>query len=123
MKKKEAQVLVAARDTLLKVAAERDAVLRERDALKMKLSQVRTRLECEKVAAEMHEKGLSSDRDFTTLVEDLEKAAYEGRLPIIQEAVKMSAPNMGMKIASINNDETSGPGHSQLEQFLVGSVG
>ncbi len=42
---------------------------------------------------------------------------------MIQEAVKMSAPNMGQKIASINNDETSGVGMSQLEQFLVGSVG
>lgn len=123
MKTKEAQVLTAARDALIKVASERDEVTRERDALKMKLAQVRTRLECEKVAAQMHEKGINTDQDFTDLVDDLEKAAYDGRLPIIKEAVKMQAPNMGTKIASINNDETSEVGSSHLEQYLVGSVG
>lgn len=123
MKTKEAQVLTSARDVLLKVASERDNLTRERDALKMKLAQVHTRLECEKVAAQMHEKGINTDQDFADLVDNLEKAAYEGRLPIIQEAVQMQAPNMGTKIASINNDETTGQGSSQLEQYLVGSVG
>ena len=85
---------------------------------------VRTRLECEKVAAQMHEKGINTDQDFTDLVDDLEKAAGEGRLPVIQEAVKMTAPNMGTKIAHTNNDdETAGLGSTQLEQYLVGSVG
>ncbi len=124
MQQKEAQVLIAARDALIKVASERDEAIVENEQLKSKLAMVRTRLECEKVAAQMHEKGINTDQDFTDLVDDLEKAAGEGRLPVIQEAVKMTAPNMGTKIAHINNDdETAGMGSTQLEQYLVGSVG
>lgn len=123
MKTKEAQVLEAARDALIKVASERDEAVAENVQLHSKLAMVHTRLTCEKVAAQMHEKGINTDQDFTDLVEDLEKAAGEGRLPVIQEAVSMTAPNMGTKIASINNDENSGMGSTQLEQFLVGSVG
>jgi hypothetical protein len=119
---KEAQVLVAARDALRKVASERDSANLRADAAESKLASVRQRLECEKLAAQMHEKGINGDQDFASLVDDLEKAAQEGRLPVLQEAVRLSAPNMGHKIASINNDETSG-GESQLEQFIVGQVG
>ena len=123
MKTKEAQVLAAARDALIKVASERDAAVEHANKLDIKLASVHQRLECEKVAAQMHEKGINADQDFAELVDDLEKAADEGRLPVIQEAVKMSAPQMGTKIASINNDETSLAGEDQLTQYLVGSVG
>ncbi len=123
MKTKEAQVLAAARDALIKVATERDVAIERANKLDIKLASVRQRLECEKVAAQMHEKGINADQDFAELVDDLEKAASEGRLPVIQEAVKMSAPQMGAKIASINNDETSVAGGDQLTQYLVGSVG
>lgn len=125
MNTNEAQVLATARDALVQLAQERDAEVEKNASLTRQLGAVRTRLECEKTAAEMFEKGLSPDRDFADLVDDLEKAAHEGRLPIIQEAVKMSAPNMGTKIASINHDETTGElSSSQLEQYLlVGSVG
>ena len=123
MKTKEAQVLAAARDALIKVASERDVAVHQLGRANAKLAMVKTRLECEKVAAQMHEKGINTDQNFTDLVEDLEKAAGEGRLPVITEAVSMTAPNMGTKIASINNDESSGLGSTQLEQYLVGQVG
>jgi len=123
MKTKEAQVLAAARDALIKVASERDTALQRANHAETKLASVHQRLTCEKVAAQMHEKGINADQDFTDLVDDLEKAASEGRLPVIEEAVKMSAPQMGTKIASINNDETSMAGGDQLTQYLVGSVG
>jgi len=124
METKEAQVLAAARDALIKMAYQRDAAENKVGHLEGKLAMVHTRLECEKTAAEMHEKGLNIDQEFSELVNDLEKSASEGRLPIIQEAVRMSAPNMGTKIASISNDETSSEtGNNQLEQYLVGSVG
>lgn len=122
MEKKEAQVLLAARDALIKVAEERDAVKEELRKERLKLAAIETRLECEKLAAQMHEKGINTDQDFVDLVASLEKEASRGRLPVIQEAVSMSAPNMGVKTASINNDETSGMGASQLEQYLVGSI-
>ena len=123
MSTKEAQVLSAARDALVKLASERDAAVLRATAVETKLASVRQRLECEKIAAQMHEKGINTDQDFVSLVDSLEKEASEGRLPIIEAAVQMQAPNMGTKLAYINNDETSGMGMTQLEQFLVGSVG
>ncbi len=120
---KIAQVLADAGQTLRKVASERDVAIAENTELKEKLASVETRLLCEKVAAEMHEKGLRHDTEFPELVDDLEKAASEGKLPVIQEAVKMAAPNMGNHF-SINNDEVSSAGAmSDLEAYLVGNVG
>lgn len=119
---KIARVLADAGNTLRKVASERDGALEENGRLKQKLASVETRLVCEKVAAEMHEKGLRHDTEFPELVDDLEKAASEGRLPVIMEAVKMAAPNMGSHF-SINNDEAAGVGMSDFEAYLVGNVG
>lgn len=119
---KIARVLADAGNTLRKVASERDSAIAENAQLKSKLASVETRLMCEKVAAEMHEKGLRHDKEFPDLVDDLEKAASEGKLPVIMEAVKMAAPNMGNHF-SINNDEAAGIGMSDFEAYLVGNVG
>lgn len=123
MTKKEAQVAAAARDALVKVASERDEAFAQRDNALAKLAAIELRITCEKVAAEMHEKGINTDRDFLELVGDLEKSASRGKLPVIQEAVAMTAPNMGTKIASLNHDVVTSGGTSQFEQYLFGSVG
>jgi hypothetical protein len=120
---KIAQVMADGSRALRKVGAERDKLAAENQELKTKLASIHTRLQCEKVAAEMHEKGLNTDVEFPELVDSLEKDAQAGKLQVIQEAVKMAAPDMGHRIAHINNDETSSPGMSDLEKFLVGSVG
>jgi hypothetical protein len=120
---KIAQVMADGSRALRQVATERDKLASENISLKTKLASIETRLTCEKVAAEMHEKGLNTDVEFPELVDALEKDAQAGRLPVIQEAVKMAAPYMGHRIAHINNDETSADGMSDLEKFLVGSVG
>lgn len=120
---KIAQVMADGSRVLRTVTNERDKLASENSQLKTKLATIQTRLMCEKVAAEMHEKGLNMDRPFADLVDDIEKDAQAGKLPVIQEAVKMAAPNMGRSIASINHDETSSDGASGLEQYLVGSVG
>lgn len=119
---KIARVLADAGQTLRKVASERDGAMAENGQLRQKLASVETRLMCEKIAAEMHEKGLRHDIEFPELVDDLEKSASEGKLPVIMEAVKMAAPNMGNHF-SINNDEASGIGMSDFEAYLVGNVG
>lgn len=118
---KVAQVLADAGRTVRKVAAERNAVLAENAELKQKLANVQTRLLCEKVAADMHTKGLRTDTEFGDLVDSLEKAAGEGRLPAIIEGVKMAAPDMGGHFTI--NDEASGGTVSDLEAYLIGSVG
>lgn len=121
---KIAQVMADGSKMLRTVTGERNKLAAENRELKTKLASIETRLMCEKVAAEMHEKGLNTDVDFTDLVDSLEKDAQAGKLPIIQEAVKMAAPDMGHRIAHINHDETSADGSmSDLEKFLVGSVG
>jgi flagellar motility protein MotE (MotC chaperone) len=120
---KISQVLEATADALEKTAHERDTAVQENLALKEKLAQIEQRLECEKTAAEMHEKGLNLDWAYNDLVEDLVKQAGEGRLPVVREAVKMAAPNMGHRIGNINTDEQRGEAGSELVSFLVGDVG
>lgn len=120
---KVAQVLQAAGEALEKVAAERDQVATENASLRERLNQIETRLEAEKIASEMHEKGLRVDVAFDDLVGEIEKSASEGKLPVIREAVKMAAPNMGHRIGNINHDEHHGVASSDLEAFLVGNVG
>lgn len=117
---KEAQVLEAARDALIAVTSERDEALQKVASYAAKLHGVQQRLECEKLAAQMHEKGLNVEVGFTDLVEDLEKQAAAGKLPVIQEAVEMATP--GIKLASINHDEP-GQGGTSLEAYLIGNVG
>jgi len=112
---KIARVLRDAQQTLIAVTAERDKLAAENSALK-------TRAEAEKLASEMRKKGCRLDVEYDDLVQDLEKAAMDGRLPAIQEAVDMMAPNMGLR-GTLVSDEVPGAGLSTLEGYLVGSVG
>ena len=113
---KVAQVLADAQQVILSVTD-------ERDKLASKLSELETRREAEKVAAALHEKGMRLDTEYGVLVQELEKAASDGRLPVIQEAVDMVAPNMGIRATSLTNDEVTAGGGSALESYLVGNVG
>ena len=121
-KEKIAQVLADSRDALRLLSAERDELKEKLAEATNQLGEVRTRLEAEKLAAEMVEKGLKSSDEFTGLVDEIEKAAHDGRLPVLQEAVKLAAADMGAHF-TINQDEASGSGLTELEQYLVGSVG
>jgi hypothetical protein len=111
----KAQVLQDASFALRTMAAERDVAL-------AKVAQMERRADAEKLAAEMHNKGLELDTEFGDLASGLEKAADEGRLPVIQQAVEMVAPNMDIKVGSVS-DQIVAEGPSQLERFLVGDVG
>jgi hypothetical protein len=123
-KQKVAQVLKDAAAGMRQLQAERDAAITMAASHQEKLATIERRLMAEKVAAEMHRKGLRTDENFSDLADDLEKAAAEGKLATIQEAVDMVAPDMGIKTASINHDTAqAGSGSSELEAFLVGQVG
>lgn len=121
-REKQAQVLRDASITMRKLASERDDALTAKEAAEKKLASLRTRLEAEKLAADMHEKGLRKDVEFSALVDDIEKAAHEGRLSVVQEAVKLAAPDMGGNFR-INHDEKREGAPNDLEQYLVGNVG
>jgi hypothetical protein len=122
MNRKEAEFVKSAAYTLRKVAEERNSLATENTDLKLKVAAYERRTQAEKVAAQMHQKGIRTDIDFSSLVTDLEKAAMEGKLATIEEAVEMVAPDMSFKTASIH-DTPTGAGEHDLERYLLGSIG
>jgi hypothetical protein len=124
MNNKVAQVLADAGESLVKLAAERDTAVTQRDEALAKLAQMATRLEAEKTAAQMHEKGMRTETSFMDLSDELEKEAGNGRLPVIQEAVKMAAPNMAGQVSLGSSDAgQTASAEGQLVSYLVGAVG
>lgn len=113
---KIAQVLADTQQVLLSVTAERDKLAAENSALLM-------RREAEKLASVMHDKGLRLDVERAELASELEKEAADGRLPVIQEAVDMVAPNMGLNTQQLTNDAVTPEGASAFESYLIGNVG
>jgi TPR repeat protein len=112
---KIAQVLHDAGLAIRHVTAERDAAL-------AKCASYERRAQAQKVAAEMHSKGINLDKTAEELTNELEKAAEQGDLPIIHRAVDMIGPNMGL--GSLNNDEkTASAGGSDFERFIFGGIG
>lgn len=113
------QVLDAVPGTLRKLAAERDYWRTE----------AQTRMvheDAEKVAHAMHEKGINVDVPINDLIETLEKAAAQGKLEKIADAVDMVGPDMGQKIASLTGDESTAASeqtNSGFERYLMGGVG
>lgn len=80
----------------------------------------------EKLAQAMHAKGLSLDTSVETLVDRLEKTAAAGKLEAVEHAVDLVGPDMGEKLAQLNNHDERGAssGSSALEQFIIaGGVG
>jgi len=106
--------------TLQKVASERDKLAEENVELRDKNASLLRRMEAEKVAAEMHDKGVHTDVPYDLLAEQLEKEAEQGNLPVIQKALHMTGPDM-LKSASLS--DSSGASSSEFEQFILGNVG
>lgn len=77
-----------------------------------------------KIASDMHRKGLELDTPIGQLVDRLEKAAGQNKLDAYETAVDLVGPDMGTKLASINNDETRiSAGSSDLERYVMGTTG
>jgi hypothetical protein len=120
---KETQLLKVAQDVLLQVTEERDKLASENAQLRKERDEIGLHLECEKVAAQMQAKGVFADKDFSSLVDHLKKEAAAGKLPVIKEALDMTAPNMGLKGGFIDEELQTAAGESPFVQYLVGSVG
>jgi hypothetical protein len=113
---KISQVLADTQQVLLSVTAERDKLAAENSALLM-------RREAEKLASVMHNKGLRLDVEHGELASELEKEASNGRLDVIQEAVDMVAPNMGLNTQQLTNDAVTPEGATPFENYIIGDVG
>jgi len=113
------QVLFAAGDALRKQAS-------YIESLESRLGRLQRRDEAEKLAYVMHSKGIDTDVPIEQLTERLEKLAEQDirKFYNFQDAVELVGPDMGTKLAQLNNsEERSGIGGSDLERWLVGQVG
>ncbi len=119
---KTAAVLKQASQLIRGLYTERDGLISELAVERAKTAQYERRTQAEKLAAQMHLKGINTDVEFSSLAAELEKAAEEGRLGTIAEAVDMVGPDMSFKTASINHDVHKATG-SDFERFLTGHVG
>ncbi len=122
-REKASRVLTDTATILRKTASERDVLQAERDELAVKVAAYERRTGAEKVAAQMHSKGINTDIEFQTLVASLEKSAAEGKLPTIEAAVEMVAPDMSFKTASIHDAPAAGQGGHDFERYLFGNIG
>ena len=120
---KIAQVLHDSSIALVKVAGERDSLREEVLELKGKLAMVHNRMEAEKVAMDMREKGINADVPIDDLVTALEKKAHEDPVyfRVLQEAVGLTGPDM-FKTASIGGKSALGTNSNDLERFILGDV-
>lgn len=92
--------------------------------LEEKLAAATQRSRVEKIAKEMIRKNIS-DEPLEVLVDNLEKAASQGKsIELIEQAVEYVAPDMGTKLAQLSNDDQRvSLGSSDLERFITGAVG
>lgn len=93
-------------------------VTMERDDAQTKLAAMAQRREVEKVAAAMKDKGITGE-PTEHLIESLEKAAEEGRLDRIRDAVDLVGPDMWSKFATPTDDRPQAGGMSDFEQYLL----
>jgi len=96
------------------------------EQLEEKLASVQRRDNAEKLAYAMHRKGIDTDVPVEQLAERLEKLAEQDsdRFKNYQDAVELIGPDMGTKIAQLDNsEERSAIGGSDFERFIVGSIG
>lgn len=110
-KTKVAQILKEAGEQLVAVTA-------ERDELRTKLAAFEQRKQVEKLASDMHAKGITTE-PTEHLIESLEKKAQAGQLGALRDAVDMVAPDMWQKMANTATDERSAGGSSDLENYLT----
>lgn len=117
-------------EDVLKFAAEAPAMIRtlvsERDEAREKLAAIEQRQLVEKIAGQMHEKGINQHIPLSDLADQLENWASQGKLAEVQRAVDLVGPDMGQKIAQVgNNDDpnSSGEGGGELTRYLLGDVG
>lgn len=118
------EVLSSVGPAMRKLASERDEALAQ-------LAAYERRLEAEKVASVMIQKGVTNE-PFERVVEQMEKAAEtttpEGysQLEIIRAGLELSGPDMGEKIARViddNETRASAASASDFERFIVGDIG
>lgn len=120
---KIAQVIADGAAALRKVASERDSLVAVNKKLAEENKALRTRMEAEKLASTMLEKGMTS-APYGELVSDLEKRAHEDprRFETMKEAVSLSGTDM-LKSASIGSrEQRSSRTVDDFTRFILSNV-
>jgi hypothetical protein len=110
---KVAKVLRDAQTSLL-------LLTQERDKLAADLSELQQTVECDKLARQMHSRGVHLDVTLEDLASSLRKEAQAGKLGEITRAVDMMGPNFPFASQS---DVPGGLVADPLTSYLVGNVG
>lgn len=112
-------------EDVLKLAAEAPAIIRqltrERDELFQKLAHIEQRQRVEKVATQMHDKGINTHVPLPELADQLEGWAEQGKLAEVERAVDLVGPDMGRKIAEVGtkHDPSQIDGEGEFVRFLL----
>ncbi len=112
-------------DLFVKGASALRQVVAERDHWKKEAQSYERRERAEKVAHAMHDKGINGDVPFEHLVAQMEKAAEEGGLDLVEKAVDLVGPDMGAKIGHLSQGSGGDvpAGDSSLVRFIQGAIG
>jgi hypothetical protein len=121
---KVARVIKDAAVALRTVSQERDALQTENAKLAQANRVLTTRMQAEKVAMDMHDKGVHTAMPFADLVDTLEKRAHQDPkgFEVLKEAVNLTGPDM-MKTASVGTTAAAHLGASDFEQYILGDIG
>lgn len=117
---KAAALLVDAGHALQKVASERDSLAVKLAAAEEQNAMLLRRMEAEKVAADMHSKGVHLDVSFDKLASALEEESAE-QLNVIKVALQMQPGDM-MSGARLTDTGSRSSG-SDFESYILGTVG
>lgn len=119
---KVAQVLADSASTLVKLAHERDAYQAAYTKVAQQNEQLLKRMDAEKVAMDMRERGINEEVPLGDLVDSLYKQAQEdpNRFEVIKEAVGLTGPDM-FKTASIGGKQEARE-ENDFERFILGAV-
>ena len=100
--------------TLMKLAEERDAVVAENVQLRQQLIDYQVNERVEKVAHEVHAKGIEQGRTMDETREFLLQKAASGELDVIEQAVGMTAAST--PLGHVGDAPT---GDNDLEAFVL----
>ena len=98
-------------------------LVEENVSLREKVAHMERKEAAAELAETMHSKGLELDVSLDDLTSRLEKAAEQGKLETYREAVELSGPDMGSKLASLSTNDGNATTGSALERFIVGGIG
>jgi hypothetical protein len=120
---KIAQVLRDGATALVQVSHERDHLAQENTKLASEVKSLRLRMEAEKVAMDMHDKGVHTSVSFEDLTDQLEKKAHQDPhgFEVLREALNITGPDM-LKTAAVGTNVSASTG-SDFERYIIGDIG